>query len=185
MPEAPKPTEGKQTAPASVVVRTPPYLIESPSLANRVARGSLIFLAVVVAAGLILIVLPQSTVERMIHGLQATKAADLPPEKIALLYLGDEMKGKEFHIRGIVRNISSEPLQKLDATVRLYSTENTLLETVVVRMDQDVIPADATAEFHLTYPNFMGQFGTYSVDFKWRGGELVPYKDRRGTKFLK
>jgi len=84
-----------------------------------------------------------------------------------------------------VRNISSEPLQKLDATVRLYSTENTLLETVVVRMDQDVIPADATAEFHLTYPNFMGQFGTYSVDFKWRGGELVPYKDRRGTKFLK
>ncbi len=185
MPEAPEPTQGKQTAPARPAARTSPYLIEGPSLANRVARGSLIFLAIVVAAGLIVIVLPQSTVERMIHALQATKAADLPPEKIALLYLGDELKGKEFHIRGIVRNISPEPLQKLDATVRLYSTDNTLLETVVVRMDQDVIPADATAEFHLAYPNFVGQFGTYSVDFKWRGGELVPYKDRRGTKYLK
>ena len=91
MPEAPEPTEGKQIAPASVVVRTPPYLIESPSLANRVARGSLIFLAVVVAAGLIVLVLPQSTVDRMINALQATKAADLPPDKIALLYLGDEL----------------------------------------------------------------------------------------------
>ena len=91
MPEAPEPTQGKQTGPAHPAARTSAYLLEGPSLANRVARGSLIFLAVVVAAGLIVLVLPQSTVDRMINALQATKAADLPPDKIALLYLGDEL----------------------------------------------------------------------------------------------
>jgi hypothetical protein len=120
----------------------------------------------------------------MVVALQASKAADLPGEKIALLYLGDEIKGKDFQVRGIVRNISDETIENLDATVRLYSPENILLETVIVRMDSNSILPDAISDFRLIYPNYEGQFGSYSVDFKLRHGEAVFYKDRRGTKHL-
>jgi len=122
--------------------------------------------------------------QSMVGALQASKAADLPADKIALLYLGDETKGKDFQVRGIVRNISNETVENLDATVRLYSPENILLETVVVRMDHDSILPDAIADFRLVYPNYAGQFGSYSVDFKLRQGEAVFYKDRRGTRHL-
>jgi hypothetical protein len=159
-------------------------LSDTPSYAVRAARAALVLLAVLVAGGFVLILLPKSMMDKMVQTVRATKAADLPADKIALLYLGDELKGDEFHIRGVVRNISSEPVQKLDATVRLYSADNTLLETVVVRMHLDVIPSDAISEFHLTYPKFHGQFTSYSVDFKLRQGEHVPYKDRRGVRYL-
>jgi hypothetical protein len=158
--------------------------LDTPSYAVRAVRAGLVFLALIVAIGFVLILLPQSMMEKMVQTVRATKAADLPSEKIALLYLGDELKGDEFHIRGVVRNISSEPVQKLDATVRLYSADNTLLETVVVRMHLDVIPPDATSEFHLSYPKFNGQFTSYSVDFKLRQGDHVSYKDRRGVRYL-
>jgi hypothetical protein len=159
-------------------------LSDVPSPAVRVLRGSLVLLAVIVAAGFTLLILPQGMLEKMIQTVRATKAADLPSEKIALLYLGDEVKGDEFHIRGVVRNISSDPVEKLDATVRLYAGDNTLLETAVVRMHLEVIPPDAISEFHLSYPKYNGQFTSYSVDFKLRQGDPIPYKDRRNVRFL-
>jgi hypothetical protein len=158
--------------------------LDRPSFGELALRGSLILLAVVVAIGFVLVLLPGGSIQSMIGALQASKAADLPAEKIALLYLGDEIKGKDFQVRGIVRNISDETVANLDATVRLYSPENILLETVVVRMDHDSILPDAIADFRLIYPNYEGQFGSYSVDFKLRQGEPVFYKDRRGTKHL-
>ena len=159
-------------------------LSDVPSLAVRVLRASLVLLALIVAAGFALLILPQGMMEKMVQTVRATKAADLPSEKIALLYLGDEVKGDEFHIRGVVRNISSEPVEKLDATVRLYSGDNTLLETVVVRMHLEVIPPDAISELHLSYPKYNGQFTSYSVDFKLRQGDPISYKDRRGVRYL-
>ena len=159
-------------------------LSDVPSLAVRMLRASLVFLALIVAAGFALLILPQGMMEKMVQTVRATKAADLPSEKIALLYLGDEVKGDEFHIRGVVRNISSEPVEKLDATVRFYSGDNTLLETVVVRMHLEVIPPDAISELHLSYPKYNGQFTSYSVDFKLRQGDPISYKDRRGVRYL-
>ena len=144
----------------------------------------LVLLAVAVGAGLALVALPDGTIYQLTQNLQASKAAGLPPDRLALLYLGDEPKGKDLRIRGIVRNISGDPIEKLDAVVRLYSPENVLLETAVLRMDQEYIAPDAIAEFDLFYPNFSGQFGSYSVDFKFRQGETVGYKDRRGTRYL-
>jgi len=159
-------------------------LSDVPSLAVRMLRASLVLLALIVAAGFVLLILPQGMMEKMVQTVRATKAADLPSEKIALLYLGDEVKGDEVHIRGVVRNISSEPVEKLDATVRLYSGDNTLLETVVVRMHLEVIPPDAISEFHLSYPKYNGQFTSYSVDFKLRQGDPISYKDRRAVRYL-
>jgi len=153
-----------------------------PPPGGRIARGILVVLALVVAAGFVLVCLPQSALEKLVRTLQASKAAELPSEKIALLYLGDEIRGKEFHIRGIVRNIIADPREKVDATIRLYTVENFLLETILVRADAESIAPDGTAEFHLVYPDYKGQFGSYSVDFKFRGGEPLPYKDRRGAR---
>lgn len=181
MPTDPQP--GQQTTVAdSNTESQPAFLFYRPPLASRIARCALILLALVVAAGFVLILLPQSAIEKAARTLQASKAAELPSEKIALLYLGDEIAGKEFHIRGIVRNISADPIEKADVTIRLYSPENFLLETVLVRPDTEIIPPDGTAEFHLFYPEYRGQFGSYSVDFKSRSGEPLPYKDRRGAR---
>lgn len=147
-----------------------------------VLRTALVFLAFVVAAGFVLILLPQGTIETMTHGLQSRYAPPPAQEMISFLYLGDEVKDNEFHIRGVIRNITTQPVEHLDAALRLYSQDGSLLETAVVRMDTELIQPDATAEFHLNYPNYKGQFGSYSVDFKLRQGELVPYKDVRGTR---
>lgn len=100
-------------------------------------------------------------------------------EKIAFLYLGDEVVDNTFHIRGVVRNISSENIVGLDANIRLYSHDSILLETAVARMDIEVIAPDAVAQFHLVYPNYTGQLGSYSVDFKLRQGGPVPFRDMR------
>jgi hypothetical protein len=159
-------------------------LSDTPSYAVRAVRAALVLLALLVATGFVLVLLPKSMMEKMVQTVRATKAADLPSDKIALLYLGDELKGDDLHIRGVVRNISSEPVEKLDATVRLYSADNTLLETVVVRMHLDVISPDAISEFHMSYPRFNGQFTSYSVDFKLRQGDHISYKDRRGVRYL-
>lgn len=191
LPEGTSPEESAGHEPAD----SPPRAAEdeawqgvlpaASSLGSRVSRGILVLLATVVALGFILILLPEGTLRSIIQTLQASRAAELPPERIALLFLGDEVRERDFHIRGILRNISSEPLNKLDAAIRLYSPENVLLETVVVRMDAETIPADGTTEFHLVYPGYTGQFGSYSVDFKLRQGERVPYKDRRGERHSK
>ena len=101
------------------------------------------------------------------------------PEKIAFLYLGDEVKGTEFQIRGVVRNISPVPIEQLDAAVRFYAHDGTILETTVVRMSKETIAPDEIAQFELVYPNYRMEFAKYSVEFKLREGALVPYKDMR------
>jgi hypothetical protein len=144
-----------------------------------ILRGALMMVAIVVALALVLLVLPQGGVDRIALALQPRNAPGPPPEKIAFLYLGDEVKDNQFHIRGVVRNITDKPIEQLDATIRIYAPDRTLLETAVVRMDSDIIFPDATASFHLSYPDYHGQFGSYSLDFKLRQGDPVLYKDMR------
>jgi hypothetical protein len=151
------------------------------SLLGDVMRGLLILLAICVAAGFILILLPEGAVDRMAQIIRLRNGELPQQETISLLYLGDETQGKEFHIRGVIRNISTQPIEKLDAAVRLYAPDGSLLETTVVRMDAEVIAPDAIASFHLTYPDYAGQFGSYTVDFKLRQGEILSYKDMRGA----
>jgi preprotein translocase subunit SecG len=149
------------------------------SVASEMMRAVLILLAIWITISLVLILLPDGAIDRMAQTLRL-RSGQLPPqERISLLYLGDETKGKEFHIRGVVRNISTQPIEKLDATVRLYAVDGSLLETAVVRMETELIAPDATSSFHLTFPEYAGQFGSYAVDFKLRQGEAMSYKDMR------
>jgi hypothetical protein len=149
------------------------------SLVIDILRGALILLAFCVAAGLTLIVLPDPTLDRIAQHLRL-RSGQLPPqESISLLYLGDETKGNEFHIRGVVRNILTQPIEKLDAVVRLYAGDGSLIETAVARMDSEAIAPDATSSFHLSFPESAGQFASYAIDFKLRQGDAVLYKDMR------
>jgi len=179
--QAPEPAAAEEAvAPA---MHEAPYSLlalqeRSPVLLD-VLRGALIIVAVVVALALALVLMPQGGVDRIALALRPRNAPGPPPEKIAFLYLGDEVKDNQFHIRGVVRNITDKPIEQLDATIRIYATDRTLLETAVVRMDTDIIFPDATASFHLSYPDYHGQFGSYSLDFKLRQGDPVPYKDMR------
>ncbi len=147
-----------------------------------ILRGALIMLAVLAVGAIILVALPQPAVDRMALALRPRNAPGPPPEKIAFLYLGDEVKDNQFHIRGVVRNISSQAIDQLEATVRIYAPDHTLLETQVVRMDSDTIFPNETASFHLSFPDYRGQFGSYSLDFKLAQGDPVPYKDMRETR---
>jgi len=152
-----------------------------PGLAWDLLRAALIVLALILAAGFTLVVLPQSTVDRMAANIEA-RHGSAQQEKIALLYLGDDLNGNDFRIRGLVRNISIAPIEQLDATVRFYSHDGTILETTVVRMNKETIDPNETAQFELVYPNYKMDFGSYSVDFKLRQGTSVDYKDMRETK---
>lgn len=152
------------------------------SVLNDIMRGALVILALVVAAGFVLIILPQNTFERIAQSVQSRSSAAPLQEKIAFLYLGDELKDNQFNIRGAVRNIVTEPIEKMDAVIRLYAAGGDLLETTVVRMDKESIAPDEVAQFHLAYPDYQGQFGSYSVEFKMRQGEIVPYKDMRAPR---
>ncbi len=152
------------------------------SLTADFLRSLIIGFAGLTVAALALLALPQSTFDRMADSLRYRNAKQTQQEMLAFLYLGDEVKGNEFHIRGVVRNITTKPIEELDASIRLYAPDRTLLETAVVRMDIDHIEPDATANFHLSYPDYHGQFGSYSVDFKLRRGDPVPFKDMRGVR---
>ncbi len=147
-----------------------------------ILRAALIVLALVVAAGLVLVLLPQPSVDRVTDAVRSRTAGAPAPEQISLLYLGDEIRGKEFHIRGAIRNISTQPLEKIDTMIRLYAPNGELLETDVVRMESEMIAPDAISTFHLTYPDYDGQFSSYAVDFKLRDGETLPYKDMRSAQ---
>ncbi len=147
-----------------------------------IMRGVLILLAVVVALGFALLIIPQGSVDRFSAYLQSRSTNEPFYEKIAFLYLGDEVRDDEFEISGAVRNITTEPIEQLDAVLRLYSASGELLETAVVRMDKDKIAPDEVAQFHLVYPHYDRRFGSYAVEFKLRQGGFVPYKDMRGTK---
>ena len=146
-----------------------------------VFRAVLVILSLAVAAGFVLILLPQPTVDRMARGLEARYGTPLE-ERIAFLYLGDEVKDNEFRVRGAVRNITSAPIEKLDAAIRLYSHDRRILETVVVRMDKETIAPDEIAQFQLAIPNYKMEFGSYAVGFKLRQGEPISYKDMRTTR---
>jgi hypothetical protein len=152
-----------------------------PGLLYDLLRLFLILLSLVVAAGFALILLQQPTVDKMAQDLQARRGIG-QQEKIALLYLGDEIKDDSFHIRGAVRNISTTPLEQLDAAVRLYSHDGSILETTVLRMNKETIVPDEVAQFELVYPNYKMEFAKYSVEFKLRDGGMVFYKDMRATR---
>jgi hypothetical protein len=158
-----------------------PTVQSKPWLLTDLLRVLLVLLSLVVAAGFILIVLPQPAVDKMTQSLEARHGAT-QQEKIAFLYLGDEVKDSEFHIRGVVRNITTSPIEQLDAAIRLYGHDGTLLQTTIVRMDKETIEPDEIAQFELVYPNYKMQFAKYSVDFESREGELISYKDMRTTR---
>jgi hypothetical protein len=158
-----------------------PTVQSKPWLLTDLLRVLLVLLSLVVAAGLVLIILPQPTVDKMTQSLEVRRGT-AQQEKIAFLYLGDEVKDNEFHISGVIRNITTSPIEQLDAAVRLYGHDGTLLQTTIVRMDKETIEPDEIARFELVYPNYKMEFSKYSVDFVSREGELVSYKDMRATQ---
>jgi len=138
----------------------------------------LIPLGLITAAGLLLALLPQSTADSMIRDLEARRGLS-SQAKIAFLYLGHQVRDNKLQIRGVVRNITADPIEQLDATVRLYAPNRDLLETVIVRMDKEVINPDELARFDLVYPEYRSEIASYSVEFKLRQGNVIPYKDMR------
>jgi hypothetical protein len=168
-------SEPPQRGPALELVDRPPHAIWD------FFRALLIMLSIVVAAGFVLIALPQPTVDKMTQDLRARRG-EAQQEKVAFLYLGDETRDGNFHIRGVVRNIANENLEKLDAAVRVYSQDGTILETTLVRLDKESIAPDETAKFDLVYPNYKSEFKSYSVEFKFRNGDVAPYKDMRAAR---
>jgi len=174
------PDEIFESQPAGATQQPPCFEVEG-SLLTGFFRTSLVLLAGVVAVGFILILMPQSTVEKLSQSLRLSQPPPNHQDIIAFLYLGDEIRGGEFHIRGVIRNITTQPIEKLDATVRLFSSEGRVIETAIVRLETEIITPDATASFHLRYSNYRGQFSSYSVQFKLRNGLPVPYKDMRGS----
>jgi hypothetical protein len=141
-------------------------------------RVLLIPLSLIVAVGFILILLPQSTTDKFVQDLQFRSSAS-GSARIAFLYLGHQQQNDELKIRGVVRNITTDPIEQLDAAVRLYSSNGDLLETAIVRMDKETLDPDEIARFELVYPEYGSEFSSYSVEFKLRSGEVVPYKDMR------
>ncbi len=168
---------------ASLAVEPPPFAAvqTKPRLWTDLLRVFLILLSLVVAAGFVLIILPQPTVDKMTQSLES-RNGNTQQEKIAFLYLGDEVKDNEFHIRGVIRNITTSPIEQLDAAVRLYAHDGTILQTTIVRMNKETIAPDEIAQFELVYPNYKMEFAKYSVDFTLRQGGFVSYKDMRTTR---
>jgi hypothetical protein len=186
-PPAPE-TLDSETSPDNVGFPAPPpeppalsTVQKKPWLLSDVLRMLLVILSLVVAAGFILILLPQPSVDKMTQDLQARQGKN-QPEQISLLYLGDETKDSEFHVRGAVRNITTAPIEKLDAAVRVYAHDGNILETTVLRMNKETIAPDEVAQFELVYPNYKGEFAKYSVEFKLRDGGIMPYKDMRAAR---
>ena len=150
-------------------------------LAMDLLRALLIVLSLTAAAAIVLVALPQSTADSLVQYLESRRSS-ARPEKIAFLYLGDQMSDSNFRIRGAVRNIAPSPLEQLDAVVRFYAKDRSLLETVIVRMDKETIGPNEIARFELVYPGDRLGFAAYSAEFKMRQGEVVPYKDLRKAR---
>ncbi len=188
-PNTPAPPEstGSPAPPELAGSPTPPEtpaftgVQRRPWLLADLLRVLLVVLSLVVAAGFVLILLPQPSMDKMTRDLQARRGTD-QQEKIAFLYLGDEVKDNEFHIRGAVRNITTTPIEQLDAAIRLFDHNENVLETTIVRMNKETIAPDEVAQFELVYPNYKMEFSKYSVEFKLRDGGLVNYKDMRATR---
>ena len=142
-------------------------------------RALILVAGVIVLSGVTLVLLPQSAVDKLAARLESRHGAEY--EKIALLYLTDEFTDGAFRIRGVIRNITDAPTERVDAIVRLYSLNRTLLETVVVRLDKDILAPNDFARLELTVPGHTEGFAGYAVEFKLREGGVLPYKDMRGT----
>jgi hypothetical protein len=153
-------------------------LDRKPHIFIDLFRVLLIPLSLIVAVGFILILLPQSTTDKLVQDLQFQSSAS-GRERLAFLYLGHQQKNGELKIRGVVRNITTDPIEQLAAAVRLYSSDGDLLETAIVRMDKETLDPDEIARFELVFPEYKSEFSSYSVEFKLRSGEVVPYKDMR------
>jgi len=182
---APSETAG-DSASALPPVRAPSFSILQGRrlLLADLLRVVLLLTGLLVAAGLVLILLPQSSIDDLARRLQARHGAS-QPEKIAFLYLGDELKDSQFQIRGVIRNITVDPIEQADAVIRIYSYDRSLLETTVVRLSKEIIGPGEIAQFALVYPNYKQEFGSYSVEFKLRQGGVLPYKDMRATRTAK
>jgi hypothetical protein len=144
-------------------------------------RAFLIILSLIVAAGFTLILLSQPTIDRMAQDLRTQYGAP-QQEKIALLFLGDAVKDNEFQVQANIRNISKAPIEHLDAAIRFYSHTGRIQETVMVRMDKEILAPDEVGQFRLTYPNSKIEFTRYAVEFKLRQGELIAYRDMRTAR---
>jgi len=152
-----------------------------PLILVDLLRALLIAASLALAAALVLVALPQSSIEGLAKRLLARHGAS-QPEQIAFLYLGDDLKDKDFRIRGVIRNISTAPIEQLDASIRLYAHDRSILETTVVRMSKETIDPGEIAQFELVYPDYRQDFGSYSVEFKLRKGDVLPYKDMRANR---
>jgi hypothetical protein len=144
-------------------------------------RAFLIILSLIVAAGFTLILLSQPTIDRMAQDLRTQYGAP-QQEKIALLFLGDTVKDNEFQVQANIRNISKAPIEHLDAAIRFYSHTGRIQETVMVRMDKEILAPDEIGQFRLAYPNSKMEFSRYAVEFKLRQGELIAYRDMRTAR---
>jgi len=142
-------------------------------------RALLILLSLIVALGFMMILLPQPAVDEMAMDLRSRYGVPLH-ERIGLLYLGDTIQNNEFRIRGVVRNITADPLEQLDAAIRFYAHDGTILQTTMVRMNKETIAPDEIAQFNVVYPDYQREFASYAVEFKLRQGDLMHYKDVRG-----
>jgi hypothetical protein len=143
-----------------------------------IGRVLVILISLLVAAVCTMILLPQHTIDKISQQFQSRQVRAIP-ERIALLYLDDEMNDGQFRIRGVVRNITTIPIEQLDATVRFYAKDGAAVETVLVRLDKDLISPNEIARLDLVIPNYKMNFSGYSVEFKLREGLEISYKDMR------
>jgi hypothetical protein len=144
-------------------------------------RAFLVLLSLIVAAEFVLVLMSQSAIDRMAQDLRSRNGM-IPQERIALLFLGDEIKDDKFQVLGEIRNISNAPIERLDAAIRFYSSTGGILETDLVRMDKELIAPDEKAQFRVAYPNYKKEFSRYAVEFKLRQGELLACKDLRAPR---
>lgn len=150
----------------------------APGVWADLARALLLLAGVAAAAALLLVLLPDRTFDSMTRALHSRHAGGAA-ERIALLYLGDAPGDETFRIRAVVRNISADPIDGLDAAVRLYARDGSLTETVIARMDRETVGPGELARLEVALVGGRPQVGAYSVEFKLRGGEALAYRDMR------
>ena len=149
-----------------------------PSVWPDIGRALILIAGFVALSGIALVLLPQSAVDVMIVRIENHHNGG-DHEKISLVYLVDEFTNGAFRIRGVIRNITDAPTERIDAVVRLYGMERALLETVIVRLDKEIIEPNDFARFDLTVPEQTAGFVGYAVEFKLREGDVIHHKDMR------
>jgi hypothetical protein len=141
-------------------------------------RGVLLILGILIIAAITLILLPQRAIDTIAHQFESRHSRPVE-ERMALLYLGDDIESGALRIRGVVKNIAANPIEKIDATVRLYDREGSAIKTVLVRLDKELLAPGAIARLDLVIPNYKMDISGYAVEFQLRDGERVSYKDLR------